>query len=293
MINLNIDFDKFIEDNWKSQKPIVIRNMVDSIDLAKFSYVNIKENIDSSVKADLFFHNYNKTGKTLRRKIPNANLIPSLINKYDAQGEEIILYLFNFDRKSKAYSSLRESLRFGYDFRYYSSLISISNNRSVIPAHFDFIDSLVFQIEGTRRWKIWDYSNLSNEQLIQLNNLKGNDLSIMKSMNLVEEIDLYPGDVLFLPALFGHEGITTSEFAVSYSSGWTSYSPYRIAKAVSPEFLKLCIGQNPHREFYLPINMKELTNYSQYFINSKIITKDNPIVQIIMNLDYKELYRLP
>jgi hypothetical protein len=63
----------------------------------------------------------------------------------------------------------------------------------------------------------------------------------------VAEYDLKAGDVLHIPALFGHEGITT-RLSVSLSIAWKGLSPYKLlgmCKLTSREVWRACSTHAP------------------------------------------------
>jgi len=93
------------------------------------------------------------------------------------------------------------------DFHLYCGLGSKSNS---FKAHSDRSYNIIMQVDGTSHWKV--YSEIFKESLIFPN-------SIEKTMNLIIDSILYPGDVLYIPAGSVHKCIPKGK-RISISSCW-------------------------------------------------------------------------
>jgi len=70
-------------------------------------------------------------------------------------------------------------------------------------AHFDTHDVLILQVEGTKHWRIW-------ESCIELPLAEQKvDISEAQAGELRHELDLVPGDLLYIPRGVAHEARTT------------------------------------------------------------------------------------
>ncbi len=300
-MNLNIDFKKLIAENWLTRKPIVFRNIVSAKHLNKLTFNELKPKLSSKINADIYFHDYKNTGSPQRSNIPNPAMIPAMADMYNKREQSFIYYLFEPDEINEVYMQLRKILDFGFNYRYYSSMISFSNKNSLIPAHIDFIDSLLFQIEGTRVWQVWDNTDLPVDQLRFINDNKTQKVNDFKTTKPLFEVELLPGDAIFLPSLYGHEGFTPQEISVSYSSGWRAFSVYQIMNLIDPEFcLTDCFGcLENNRELYLPISetSKAISNklyYTEYvysMLKSTCADYDiNKLYEKIELIDFNDPY---
>lgn len=77
-------------------------------------------------------------------------------------------------------------------------------------AHFDRYEAFIIQLEGSKHWKIWD--------LAEPFPLAGNDTPYHGYLpDPLYEVDLQPGDFLYLPRGFVHEASTTDQFSLHVS----------------------------------------------------------------------------
>lgn len=293
----------FLLNDWCKRKPVVLRNVISTDDLRLLNFSNLKDKISSGVAVDFFFHNHTDLGKPNRIRVPNGNLTMSFMDKFNRSEQSFITYLFNFHNHHPQYKRLADALELGYEFRYYSNLISISNKNSIIPVHIDFIDSFLFQIEGTRAWKVWDNTKLDINDLISVNEGKSAPPDKIMKNDLLFDVILNPGDLLFLPALYGHQGETHNKFSMSYSQGWTTYSCYRLLKAIAPLQLETpnIAPLLTDLDTYLPIpeNFPGANHVQHYFDELQTLLSKHGIsvptatLNSIFDLDFSTLYKLP
>lgn len=103
--------------------------------------------------------------------------------------------------------------------------------------HADNYNVAIIQIEGSRNWKVWDKCVLSEYEIGYMHredpreNVK---LAKIPKEDPLLDIELTPGEILWIPALFPHLGITNSNTnSVSASFVWESYSYLKLAKLIA------------------------------------------------------------
>ena len=89
-----------------------------------------------------------------------------------------------------------------------------------VGPHFDSYDVFLLQGEGVRRWRI-----SAQRDLTLIPNLP---LKILKNFKAEQEWQLEPGDMLYLPPNFAHEGVAESE-CTTYSIGFRAPSAQELA----------------------------------------------------------------
>ncbi len=89
-----------------------------------------------------------------------------------------------------------------------------------VGPHFDSYDVFLLQGEGTRRWRISAQKDVS-----LLPNLP---LKILRNFRAEQEWELGPGDMLYLPPGYAHEGVALTECA-TYSIGFRAPSAQELA----------------------------------------------------------------
>jgi len=116
---------------------------------------------------------------------------------------------------------LLNQFRFVPDARLDDLMISYATDGGGVGPHFDSYDVFLLQAQGTRRWRIGQQKDLS---------LKANvPLKILANFEPEQEFDLAPGDMLYLPPRYAHDGIAVGE-CMTYSIGFRSPSQAEVAR---------------------------------------------------------------
>jgi 50S ribosomal protein L16 3-hydroxylase len=108
--------------------------------------------------------------------------------------------------------ALLQSFRFVPDARLDDLMISWASTGGGVGPHFDSYDVFLLQAQGRRRWRIGRQKNLSFEE--------GAPLKILRNFVAEEEYVLEPGDMLYLPPNWAHEGVAEGGECMTYSVGF-------------------------------------------------------------------------
>ncbi|MFC3110460.1 JmjC domain-containing protein [Undibacterium arcticum] len=114
-----------------------------------------------------------------------------------------------------AADTLLRQFRFIPDARLDDLMISFATDRGGVGAHFDSYDVFLLQAHGQRRWRIGPQKDLSL--------VDGLPLKILRQFEPEQEYVLEPGDMLYLPPHYAHEGIAVGE-CMTYSIGFRAPS---------------------------------------------------------------------
>lgn len=106
--------------------------------------------------------------------------------------------------------------RFIPDARLDDLMISIAGIGGGVGPHFDSYDVFLMQMQGRRRWRISQQSDLSLKP--------GLPLKILRHFKEEQEWDLEPGDMLYLPPHIAHDGIALDAGCQTWSIGFRSPS---------------------------------------------------------------------
>jgi 50S ribosomal protein L16 3-hydroxylase len=90
-------------------------------------------------------------------------------------------------------------------------MISYASQGGGVGPHFDSYDVFLLQAQGRRRWQI------SAQQDLSL--LDGLPLKILRNFRSEQEFILEPGDMLYLPPQYAHDGMALDE-CMTYSIGF-------------------------------------------------------------------------
>ena len=111
--------------------------------------------------------------------------------------------------------ALLRQFNFLPDARLDDVMISYASDGGGVGPHLDSYDVFLLQAEGTRRWRIGAQKDLTLQ--------KGVPLKILQRFTPDQEFDLQPGDMLYLPPNYAHEGIAVGE-CMTYSIGFRAPS---------------------------------------------------------------------
>ena len=107
--------------------------------------------------------------------------------------------------------ALMQQFRFVPDARLDDVMISYASDGGGVGPHFDSYDVFLLQAHGKRRWRIGRQKDLS---------LRGDvPMKILSNFEPEEEYVLEPGDMLYLPPRWAHDGIAEGE-CMTYSVGF-------------------------------------------------------------------------
>jgi 50S ribosomal protein L16 3-hydroxylase len=106
---------------------------------------------------------------------------------------------------------LMNQFRFVPDARLDDLMISFATDGGGVGPHYDSYDVFLLQAHGKRRWRIGRQKNLSLQPDVPL--------KILANFEPEAEYVLEPGDLLYLPPRYAHDGIAEGE-CMTYSIGF-------------------------------------------------------------------------
>lgn len=110
-----------------------------------------------------------------------------------------------------AADALLGQFRFIPDVRLDDLMISYASDTGGVGPHLDSYDVFLLQAEGRRRWRI---GRQHDQSLIE-----GMPVKLLRHFTPTAEYLLEPGDMLYLPPQWGHEGVAVGE-CMTYSIGF-------------------------------------------------------------------------
>jgi 50S ribosomal protein L16 3-hydroxylase len=121
------------------------------------------------------------------------------------------ILLQGVDLHHDAVHALMNQFRFVPDARLDDLMISYATDRGGVGPHYDSYDVFLLQAQGRRRWRIGRQKDLSLQPNVPL--------KILANFEPEEEYLLEPGDMLYLPPRYAHDGIADGE-CMTYSVGF-------------------------------------------------------------------------
>ncbi|MGF6211328.1 JmjC domain-containing protein [Comamonas sp. 4034] len=149
-----------------------------------------------------------KHGPFSRRAIPSLKT------------EDWTLLVQGVDLHNAAAHQLLQRFAFVPAARLDDLMISYASNGGGVGPHFDSYDVFLLQAHGKRRWRIGKQKNLALKD--------GIPLKILAEFEAEEEYLLEPGDMLYLPPRYAHDGVAEGE-CMTYSIGFRSPTQHELA----------------------------------------------------------------
>jgi 50S ribosomal protein L16 3-hydroxylase len=202
---------QFLRDYWH-KKPLLIRQAIPGFKpLIRFDALAEMAR-QNHIESRLITH---QDGEWDMQHGPLAELPPRTQNAWTmlVQGANLV---------DAGADALLRQFRFIPDARLDDLMISYATDGGGVGPHFDSYDVFLLQAHGKRRWRIGRQKDLSL--------VEGMPLKILRNFQPQEEFVLEPGDMLYLPPHYAHDGVADGE-CMTYSIGFRSPSYQELGEA--------------------------------------------------------------
>ena len=115
-------------------------------------------------------------------------------------------------------AALIEPFRFVPDWRIDDVMVSYATDGGGVGPHFDQYDVFLVQGLGKRRWRVGPRCNAQTPLLPH------DDLRLIADFEPTDEWILEPGDILYVPPCFAHDGVAVGDDCMTYSVGFRAPS---------------------------------------------------------------------
>ena len=208
----------FMQRHWQ-KKPLVIRQAIpgfaplldraELLDLAAQEEVESRLVVQASAKGASGWRF--KHGPFARKALP----------PFKQAGWTLLVQ--GVDLHDERMHALMNQFRFVPDARLDDVMISYATDGGGVGPHFDSYDVFLLQAHGRRRWRIGRQKDLSLQPDMPL--------KILANFEPEEEFVLEPGDMLYLPPKYAHDGIAEGE-CMTYSIGFRSPDRAELAQEI-------------------------------------------------------------
>lgn len=194
---------QFMRRHWQ-KKPLLIRNAFPGFTPLLSRQALFAMAADEAVESRLIVHK--SSGWTLRHGPLARSALPPL------KQPRWTLLVQGVDLHQQSAHELLQRFRFVPDARLDDLMISWASDGGGVGPHFDSYDVFLLQASGQRLWRIGRQKDLSLEE--------GVPLKILSRFEPEEEHLLHPGDMLYLPPRWAHDGIAVGDDCMTYSVGF-------------------------------------------------------------------------
>ena len=111
-------------------------------------------------------------------------------------------------------AALIDPFRFIPNWRIDDVMVSYASDGGGVGPHFDQYDVFLVQGLGTRRWQVGALCDNDTELLPH------DDLRLLANFEATDEWLLEPGDMLYIPPRFAHNGVAVGDDCMTYSIGF-------------------------------------------------------------------------
>ncbi|PIJ57097.1 50S ribosomal protein L16 arginine hydroxylase [Erwinia sp. OLMDLW33] len=202
---LDLNWPDFIQRYWQ-KRPVVLKrgfkNFVDPISPDELAGLAMENEVDS---------------RLVSHQDEKWQVAHGPFESYDHLGENNWSLLVQaVDHWHEASAALMHPFRTIPDWRMDDLMISFSVPGGGVGPHFDQYDVFIIQGTGRRRWRVGEKTELKQH-------CPHPDLLQVEPFEAIIDEELEPGDILYIPPRFPHEGYSL-ENAINYSVGFRAPS---------------------------------------------------------------------
>lgn len=209
MINLPIELNQFLTKYWQ-KKPLLIKggfkNFNNPLSPEEMAGLSLEEEIESRIVVQKGENNYQLLNGPFSEQtyqdLPEKNWT-LLIQGMDKLIPEVADLLTGFDFIPK--------------WRIDDIMVSYATEGGNVGPHYDHYDVFLLQAQGKRQWQ------LSSQDCNLDNYIQGVDLRLMEKFIVEDDYICEAGDILYLPPLWGHHGISLTDDCMTFSIGYRNY----------------------------------------------------------------------
>ncbi|MDQ8000753.1 MAG: cupin domain-containing protein [Pseudomonadota bacterium] len=195
--------DRFMRRHWQ-KKPLLVRQAMPGIvpPVARQRLFELAG--EEGVESRLVEHDARR-GWRLRHGPLARRTLPPLARR------AWTLLVQGVDLHDEAAHALLQAFRFVPDARLDDLMISYASDGGGVGPHFDSYDVFLLQVSGRREWAIGRQRDLSLKPDLPL--------KILANFEPEQRFVLEPGDMLYLPPRYAHDGVAVGGDCMTYSIG--------------------------------------------------------------------------
>ena len=225
----------FMQRHWQ-RKPLLVRQAIPTSGLAatpsraRLFALAADEEVESRLIVQ-------KAGDWSMRSGPVARrALPSLTQP------DWTLLVQGVDLHDDAAHGLLNQFRFVPGARLDDLMVSYASDGGGVGPHFDSYDVFLLQTSGRRRWRIGRQKNLALRE--------GMPLKILADFEPEQEFILEPGDMLYLPPRYAHEGVAVGGDCITCSIGFRAPRRDEMAREMLERLAQDAVDEEVESKLY-------------------------------------------
>lgn len=201
----HFDSAAFLRDHWQ-RKPLLIRNPWDEwrnpLEPGELAGLACEESVESRLVVTQGEDRVVESGPISEKRFGGLGKAAwtLLVQAVDHHVPEV--------------AALIEPFRFVPNWRIDDVMVSYAADQGGVGPHFDQYDVFLIQGLGRRKWRIGPKCGADTELLPH------DDLRLLAEFTAVDEWILEPGDILYVPPGFAHDGAALGDDCMTYSIGF-------------------------------------------------------------------------
>jgi 50S ribosomal protein L16 3-hydroxylase len=205
MIFTDFDVDTFLRDYWQ-KKPLLIRNpwaiWQNPLSPDELAGLACEPEVESRLVIGDQGNLAVEHGPLAEARFATLGQEPStlLVQAVDHHVPEVAALITPF--------------RFIPNWRIDDVMVSYATDGGGVGPHYDQYDVFLIQGHGRRRWRVGQLCNADSTLLPH------EDLRLLTDFEATDEWLLEPGDILYLPPRFAHDGVAVGDDCMTYSIGF-------------------------------------------------------------------------
>ncbi len=199
-----LSINLFMRDYWQ-KKPLLVRQ----------AFTNFSAGITLEEIQKIAANRFTES-RLVRKTLNDWSLTHGPIEKLPSiQDTKWTVLLQSINLQIEPAHKLLSHFRFLPDARLDDVMLSFATKGGGVGPHFDSYDVFLVQAHGERQWRI------SGQKDLRM--IEGLALKILSHFTPEQEWVLAPGDMLYLPPMYCHEGIALNE-CMTYSVGFRAHT---------------------------------------------------------------------
>ncbi len=226
----------FLDEYWR-KKPLYLKNRIKANILEQFtpeSFLDWCRVTEDSVR--LFqIDSKSKDGLGQSALLNNPKDAATLYPLLKKKNEQFTFLMNSVEMADIRIRKLRDDFQIPYILRVDDIIATLSTPDSGIGFHAGHEDGFIVQLYGSRNWKVWSPSLTSNEYRYELLHPTTSKPPMEKpdgNEHLLIDVVTSPGDILYIPPFFPHDGVTIEE-SLSLNMAWRGLAPISFLKHIS------------------------------------------------------------